>query len=51
MDLRDLKTVIAVLLSFAGFIMLPFVIENTLLLFPAMIMIFVGLMVAIEAEE
>jgi len=51
MDRRDLESLIGIVTAFAGFLLLPKTLENVLWLFPAMLLIFIGLCLAIGADD
>jgi len=50
-DLRDLKISAAIITAFAGFLLLPLTIRDLLLIFPAMVLIFIGLTLAVGVEQ
>jgi len=50
-DLRDLKIAAAIAASFIGFLLLPLTLNNMPLIFPSMLLIFIGLTLAIGAEQ
>jgi len=49
--LRDLKTALTVILAGACFFLLPKVLEDPLYLFPSMLLIFLGIALAVEADD
>jgi len=50
-SVRDLETALAVVLSTIGFLLLPLAAGDVLYLFPSLCFIFLGLALAIEADD
>jgi len=50
-DLSDLKLFLAIILLAAGILLLPKTLENTLYLFPALFLMFLGFAVAVKADD
>jgi len=48
---RDLKAFAAVILASIGFLLLPYTVGDVLYLFPSLCFIFLGLALAIEADD
>jgi len=48
---RDLQIAAAVILTSIGFFLLPLTIQNPLHLFPSMFLIFLGIALAVEADD
>jgi len=48
---KDLQAALAVILAGAGFLLLPLTIQNPLHLFPSMLLIFLGIALAVEADD